>query len=311
MKCLRNVEHHLEWQLLLKPPAWASTTAGYRWGDFADKGLLQSKKSSAQKVTQIQLGRKRWPDVWVARTWDSEIVRENERENTWAKLPGKKRNMMGAADCPIILGVWNQANGTCDWIGGGQNYLQGLLDLFSHSCRPQTYTIAQWDFELCLAREVARWTSQEDRSNGRDLLPALIVRGSLHPNQIFQVSLGFVCPHPHTPSHCPPILERCLLACAWNIPNFINRFRKLLHVTNLVYLEMQTRRDWCGFSCKYFSYLCPPLQQQEDLRIRWCQTSCRTVYPVVCVNGVEDHVSLFRSPTQFKVWNIIQSSSFF
>lgn len=260
---------------------------------------------------------------WDMGQWDSK--RQNERENTWAKLPGKKKNMTGAAESPIILGVWNQANGICDWIGGGQNYLQGLLDLFSHSCGPQTYTIAQWDFELWLASEVARWTSQ-DRNNGRDLLPALIVKGSLHPNQIFQVSRGFVChyPPPHSlllplPSSTPPppasrpphILERCLLACPWNIPNFINRFRKLLHVTNLVYLEMQTRRDWCGFSCKYVSYLCLPLQQQEDLKIRWCQTSCRTVCSVVCVNGVKDHVSLFRSPTQFKVWNIIQSSSFF
>lgn len=88
-------------------------------------------------------------------------------------------------------GVGNGENGIygiCVCIMGDQNNLQATLALFSKPCALQTCTIIRWDFELRLASKVNRWTSQEDRNNGRDFLPctcpAPMVEGSMRPTLI-------------------------------------------------------------------------------------------------------------------------------
>lgn len=117
----------------------------------------------------------------------------------------------------------NGIYGICVCIMGDQNNFQATLALFAKTCCPQTCTVLQWDFELWLASKVDRWTSQEGRNNGRDFLPWHLPcsKGWREPEPVYQ-----------------QVQETGL------------------YVTNLIYLEMQTKWDWCGFSSKYFLYLC-------------------------------------------------------
>lgn len=140
-----------------------------------------------------------------------------------AKFPGKKKCNAGAAESHHLGGLkWGKWNLCLDG-GGGQNCLQGPLVFFSDVCGPQTCTISQWDFKTLEAKLPGEHLEKKEIKAETFCLalalPALMVGGSLHPTQIFQVGLGFVCPLFHP--------QGCLLACAWNVPSFINRFRKL------------------------------------------------------------------------------------
>lgn len=82
------------------------------------------------------------------------------------------------------------------------------------------------------------------------LAPALLqwLKGACVRPWFVELSLGVSCPLLTSTHH---------LACAWKIPNLYQQVQEtVLHVTNLIYLKKQTKRDWFGFSCKYFLRLC-------------------------------------------------------